>query len=97
MGLAGGPANADGLATASRPAGLVRQADCDVLDQGFAALRDTNTCVRISGYVAAGDSLAPDGRAAGPRAPFGSLQTIVGAPGGPGGVFMHVSHDDFAR
>ncbi len=105
-----GPANADGLSPANSAAGLSRQARCASLGQGFAALKGTDDCLRISGYVAAGDNLEPDRRIVGIRAPFGRLapsgivtgvggsaQTIVRAPADLGRAFTHVSHDDFAR
>ncbi len=101
-----GPANADGLSPANSRAKLVRQARCASLGQGFATLKGSDDCVRISGYVAAGDNLEPDRRIAGFRAPFGRLapsdvrgsaQTIVDGLDGLDGSFMNVSHDDFAR
>jgi hypothetical protein len=112
MGLAD-PASADGVAAASRPAELVRQAHCDTPGQGFTTLKDSDNCLRISGYVTAGGNVAPaEGVPEPPRDLFGPLaapgimtgaggfpQTIVDAPGGGGpvGVFMRVNRGDYAR
>ena len=82
------------------------QARCDAIGEGFYAVKGSNACIKISGYVAAGaDFAAPGAKATGAFAPRpdGGLnsQTAVSAdvrvdtPLGPGRLYVQFGHDSY--
>jgi opacity protein-like surface antigen len=98
------PAFAGDLFQPQVPSG--EQARCSALGEGFYAVKGSNGCIKISGYIAAGaDFAAPGAKASGAFAPKpnGGLtsQTAVSAevrldtPLGPGRLYVQVGHDSF--
>ena len=80
------------------------QARCNAIGEGFYAVKGSNACIKISGYVAAGaDFVAPGAKGSGASAPrpTGGLdsQTAVSAevrldtPLGPGRLYVQIGHD----
>jgi hypothetical protein len=82
------------------------QARCNAIGEGFYAVKGSNACIKISGYVAAGaDFVAPGAKGSGAVAPrpTGGLnsQTAVSAevrldtPLGPGRLYVQIGHDAY--
>ena len=82
------------------------QARCNAIGEGLYAVKGSNACVKISGYVAAGaDFVAPGAKGSGAFAPrpTGGLnsQTAVSAemrldtPLGPGRLYVRIGHDAY--
>jgi hypothetical protein len=80
--LWGGPASAGQFDSAATAADRGR---CDSARQDPSAFKEPGDCMRISGYIAAGDKLAPAERVGAGSGPFGPLNQpgvviSVGAP-----------------
>ena len=84
------------------------QARCNAIGEGFYAVKGSDACVKISGYVAAGaDFAAPGAKDSGAFAPrpTGDLnsQTAVSAdmrldtPLGPERLYVQIGHDAYYR
>jgi hypothetical protein len=82
------------------------QARCNTLGEGYYAVKGSNACIKIGGYVAAGaDFAAPAAKGSGVFAPkpSGGLtsQTAVSAevhldtPLGPGRLYVQVGRDSY--
>ena len=82
------------------------QACCNAIGEGFYAVKGSNACIKISGYVAAGaDFIAPGAKGSGAVAPrpTGGLnsETAVSAevrldtPLGPGRLYVQIGHDAY--
>jgi hypothetical protein len=83
-----GSAGAGEFDRGASPATLADPARCDGDGHGPAALRDTDGCLRINGYIAAGARFVPEDGVGGRSAPFGPLDgpgivTSVGASRDP--------------
>ncbi|MFZ2104585.1 MAG: porin [Roseiarcus sp.] len=82
------------------------QARCNAIGEGFYAVKGSNACIKISGYIAAGvDFIAPGAKGSGASAPraTGGLnsETAVSAevrldtPLGPGRLYVQIGHDAY--
>jgi len=49
------------------------QARCNAIGEGFYAVKGSNACIKISGYIAAGARLGTDEQIGGHTSPFGPL------------------------
>jgi hypothetical protein len=90
--------------TPDAPPPTADQARCNAIGEGFYAVKGSNACIKISGYVAAGvDFVAPTAKSSSAFAPRpnGGLnsQTAVSAevrldtPLGPGRLYVQIGHD----
>ena len=82
------------------------QARCNAIGEGFYAVKGSNACIKISGYIAAGaDFIAAGAKGSGASAPrpTGGLnsETAVSAevrldtPLGPGRLYVQIGHDAY--
>jgi hypothetical protein len=86
------------------------QAHCRALGEGFFAVKGSNACMKISGYVSAGVGFVEPGRVAAPTTgPFAahgagftdnhvgvSVDTRFDTELGPGRLYVQVGHDSWA-
>ena len=84
------------------------QARCDAMGEGFFAVKGSNACIKISGYITAGADFATPGAkgsaASAPKLNGGlNSQTAVSAemrmdtPLGPGRLYVQIGHDSYYR
>jgi hypothetical protein len=103
-------ASANDLALSNGRGNVARRLHCDSSRPEFMITADSGACVRISGYIAAGGTSAPDDRIGGRPSPFGPLAaprlvtssgapalTAIDAPADLGREFMQAIHGDVIR
>lgn len=84
------------------------QARCDAIGEGFFAVKGSNACIKIGGYVAAGaDFVGPSAKGSGGSAPRPagglnsqtavSAEVILDTPLGPGRLYVQIGHDAYSH